>query len=215
MPPCPAPNVCWLYLIRHGATANNRARPPRLQGRRTDPELSDEGLAQAQATAELLSADPFDAVYASPLLRAMQTARAIAAPHGLSVEPIDDLMEVDVGIWEGQPWNLVEREHAEAYRLFMEDASVHPYLGGENMQTVHDRVVPAITKLLADNLGRRIAAIAHNCVNRSYLTHLLNTPLKNYRSIPQDNCGVNLIRYRDGNVRLVTVNAVGHLGEEG
>ncbi len=215
MPPCPAPNTCWLYLIRHGATANNRARPARLQGRRTDPELSDEGLAQAQATAELLSADPFDAVYSSPLLRAMQTAETIATPHGLSVEPVDDLMEVDVGVWEGQPWDVVEREYAEAYRLFMEDASVHPYYGGENMQSVHDRVVPAITKLLADNLGRRIAAIAHNCVNRSYLAHLLNLPLRDYRSIPQDNCGVNLVRYRNGKARLVTLNAMGHLGEEG
>ena len=36
MPPSPSPDTCWLYLIRHAATPNNRARPPRLQGRRTD-----------------------------------------------------------------------------------------------------------------------------------------------------------------------------------
>ena len=55
MPPCPAPDVCWLYLVRHGATANNRARPPRLQGRRTDPELSEEGHRQARQTGRALA----------------------------------------------------------------------------------------------------------------------------------------------------------------
>jgi len=211
MPPCPAPNTCWLYLIRHGATANNRARPPRLQGRRTDPALSDEGHQQARATAALLAGGQIHTVYCSPLLRARQTAEAIAQPHDLAVEVIDDLVEVDVGDWEGCRWDDIQRLHPEAYRLFKTDAGINPYLGGECLGTVQARVVPAIERLLADNLGRVIVAVAHNCVNRSYLAHLMEIPLAKYRSIPQDNCGVNLIRYRHDKTKLVTVNALGHL----
>ena len=48
---------------------------------------------------------------------------------------------------------------------------------------------------MAANLGRRVAVVAHNTVNRAYLTHLLDIPLCSYRSIPQENCGVILIRY--------------------
>ena len=59
-----------VYLIRHGATDNNRAKPPRLQGRRTDPGLSDEGLEQAKRTGRFLADVPVHAVYSSPLLRA-------------------------------------------------------------------------------------------------------------------------------------------------
>jgi len=212
--PSPAPNTCWLYLVRHAATANNRARPPRLQGRRTDPPLSDEGFQQARQTGRLLAESPLAAVYSSPLLRARQTAEAIALPHGLEVEIVDDLIEVDVGDWEGRPWDEIERNDPAAYKAFMTDASVHPYLGGENLQTVLDRAAPALERLMAANLGRLVVAVAHNVVNRSYLARLMDMPLARYRLVPQDNCGVNLLRYRDGKVKVVTLNAVFHLGRD-
>jgi len=211
--PCPAPDTCWLYLVRHAETENNRARPRRLQGRRTDPGLSEDGHRQARETAEAFARRPLDGVFSSPLLRARQTAEAIARPHGLAIELVEDLIEVDVGLWEGRAWDEIERTDPEAYRLFMADASVHPYRGGENLSTVQARVVPAIERLMCENLGRRIAAVAHNCVNRTYLAHVLGLPLADYRVIPQDNCCVNLFRWRDGRVKLVTVNAVGHLGD--
>jgi len=215
MPPSPAPDTCWLYLIRHAATDNNRARPPILQGRRTDPGLSEEGRRQARLTAQALADRPIDCVYSSPLLRARETAEAIAAPHGLEVEFDDGLIEADVGDWEGRAWDEVERTDPEAYRLFRDDAAVNPYLGGENLSTVLDRARPALERLMDANLGRTIVVVAHNVVNRSYLTHLLNTPLAKYRSIPQENCGINLIRYRRDRIRPVTINWVEHLdGEE-
>ena len=214
LPPCPAPDTCWCYLIRHGATDNNRARPPRLQGQRTDPALSDEGHQQTRETAQWLAARPLRAVYTSPLLRARQTAEPIAGPHGLTTEVVDDLIEVDVGDWEGRPWDEIEKMDPEAYRRFMADAGVNPYLGGESLDVVQARVVPAMERLMAANLGRAIVAVAHNCVNRAYLAHLLGMPLAKYRSIPQDNCGVNLLRYRDGTAKAVTINAVGHLNAE-
>ena len=214
MPPCPAPDTCWLYLVRHGATANNRARPPQLQGRRTDPGLSEEGHEQARQTGRALADLPLGAVYSSPLLRARQTADAIAGPHGVAVELVEDLIEVDVGQWEGRDWVEIEKTDPEAYRLFTTDAGVHPYLGGENLGTVQARVIPALEQLISENLGRLVVAVGHNCVNRVYVAHLLGMPLAKYRSIPQDNCGVNLLRYRDGRIKPVTINEVGHLDVE-
>jgi broad specificity phosphatase PhoE len=213
MPPCPAPDTCWLYLVRHGATENNRADPPRLQGRRTDPPLSDEGREQARRTGEFLAGCALDAVYSSPLLRARQTARAIAAPHGLAAQIVDDLIEVDVGMWEGRSWEEIQKSDAEAYRAFMTDATVNPYLGGENLQTVLARAGPALEKLMQENLGRLIAVVAHNVVNRAYLAQLMGMPLARYRSIPQDNCGVTLLRYRKARAKAVTINGVFHLSE--
>jgi len=213
MPPCPAPDTCWLYLVRHGATENNRAKPPRLQGRRTDPGLSVEGLDQARQTGRFLAACRLDAVYSSPLLRARQTAEAIAEPHGLSVQRVDELIEVDVGQWEGRAWDEIERTDPQAYRAFMTDPAAHSYLGGESIQSVRDRVVPAFQTLLADNLGRLVAVAAHNVVNRAYLADLMGISMSRYRTIPQDNCGVNLLRYRNGRVKLVAVNGVFHLND--
>ena len=203
--------MCLLYLIRHGATANNEAHPPRLQGRRADPELSPHGREQSMQTARWLAGPGLDAVYASPLLRARHTAEEIATPLGLTVELVEGLIEVDVGQWEGLAWEEIERRDPEAHRLFMTDASEHPYLGGENLSTVLSRAVPALAELMAANVGRRVAVVSHNVAIRAYLAHLLNVPLRTYRSIPQDNCGINVIRFADGKAKLVTINAVWHL----
>src|SRR5437879_1666623 len=73
-----------LYLIRHGATEANLAQPPLLQGRRHNPPLARVGIRQAEATRDFLAIRPIDCCYSSPLLRAVQTAAIVAAPHGIS-----------------------------------------------------------------------------------------------------------------------------------
>lgn len=213
MLPSPAPDTCWLYLIRHAATANNQAKPPRLQGRRTDPGISDDGRRQAEQTARFLSAATLKTVYSSPLLRAQQTADALATPHGLDVVIVDDLIEADVGIWEDRTWLEIEKNDRDAYEAFMENGAENPYLGGETIRAVLERSAPALERLLKDNLGSSIAAVAHNVVNRAWLTQLLGIPVSKYRNVPQDNCAVNLIRYRKGKVKAVTINGVFHLEE--
>lgn len=211
MPPCPAPDASWLYLIRHGATANNRARPPRLQGRRTDPGLSPEGREQARAAAALLQPVRLDAVYSSPLARALETARTIAQPHGLAVETVDELVEVDVGLWEGLTWPEIENRNPDAYRAFMCDGTVNPYLGGETIAALLHARPQRLERLMAAHPGKTIAAVAHNMVNRAWLSKLLGIQLAKYRGIPQDNCGINLLRCKRGEIKAVTVNSVFHL----
>ena len=68
-----------LYLIRHGATEANLARPARIQGRRHNPPLARLGVRQAEATRDFLAIRPIDHCYCSPLLRAVQTAAIVAA----------------------------------------------------------------------------------------------------------------------------------------
>jgi len=214
MPPCPAPDTCRLYLLRHGATDFNRAEPPRLQGRRFDLPLSEEGLEQARAAGRRLAAEPLNAVYTSPLLRARQTARAIAAPHGLTTEPVEELIEVDVGDWEGRSWEEIAQTDAEAYRLFTADASIHPYLGGENLAVVLDRVLPALERLMAENLGRLIVAVAHNVVNRVYLSHLLGMSLARAIFDQADRTVVLNDRSVAGQAKPLWINSVSHLGKD-
>ncbi|GAB6165548.1 alpha-ribazole phosphatase [Thermostilla marina] len=200
-----------MLLVRHAATANNRAKPPRLQGRRTDPALSLEGQEQASRTGRFLESLPISQVFSSPLLRARQTAEAIAGPHDLPVEVVPAITEVDVGIWEGMSWEDVEAQYPEAYRAFMSNAAEHPYLEGETMASVRERVVPAFSALAEQHRGKCIVVVAHNVVNRVYLAHLLDIPIYRYRTIPQDNCGINILRAREDRIRPVTINAVFHL----
>ena len=205
----------WMILVRHGSTANNLERPPRLQGQGLDGPLSDVGLEQAQRTGAWLADQPIAAVYSSPMLRARQTAEAIAALHGLGVETVDALTEADVGQWEGRPWTEIERDHPAEYQAFMADAGANPYLGGESLRQVRDRTRPAFERLMSGHVGQLIVVVAHNVVNRTLLADQLSLPLGAYRSIPQHNGGANLLRWRDGAFKLLTLNSVLHLGDAG
>src|SRR5262249_39964153 len=118
-----------LYLIRHAATEANLAEPPRLQGRRHNPPLARLGVRQAQATRDLLAPRPLQHCYCSPLLRAVQTASIVGAPHGLSPEPLDALTECDVGRWEGLDWQSIRYFDAESYRQFMANPAENGYPG--------------------------------------------------------------------------------------
>lgn len=200
-----------MYLVRHGATTNNLAVPPLLQGRGVDLELSDAGRQQAACAAELLSGQHLAAVYSSPLIRARETAEIIAAPHGLEVQLVHAVVEVDVGQWEGRSWKEISQTEPEPYRRFIADSANYGYLGGESMNQVRDRCVPALQALMQQHLGAEIAVSAHNVVNRVYVASLLGVPISRAREINQDNCGVNVIRYRRDEAKVLSLNSTFHL----
>jgi broad specificity phosphatase PhoE len=210
MPPTISPDSCILFMVRHGATDNNLAHPPLLQGR-ADVPLSVTGYQQAERTAELLSQQKIRRVYASPLLRARQTAEAIAKSHDLNVEIVEGITEIDVGDWEGRSWKEIAVSEPEPYRRFMADPAVNRYAGGENVTELVRRVQPAMEELLASNLGGQIVVVGHNLVNRAFLGQLIGLPLAQVRSVNQDNCGVSVVRYRGGEIKLLSLNSVFHL----
>lgn len=210
-----APDVCLLLLVRHGATANNELNPPRIQGQTSNEGLSPTGRRQAAATGSLLADFPLSAVYASPLVRASETAAAIAEPHGLPVQHVPGLIECHVGDWGGMTWPEIQATQPERYRLFQEDPATYGYAGGENLRDVVDRVRPAIDGIVQANLGRTIVAVAHNVVNRAYLASLLGIPPAEGRNVYQDNCGINLIRFKgSGAAKVLIINSALHLRAE-
>ena len=133
-----------LYLIRHGATEANLARPQRLQGRKSDPALARLGVRQAEATRDLLAIRPIDVCYCSPLLRAVQTASIVALPHGLAPAAVESLTECDIGRWEGLDWQTIRRTDKEAYQQFMARPGDQGYPDGETFADVHLRASGAI-----------------------------------------------------------------------
>jgi broad specificity phosphatase PhoE len=196
-----------LILARHGATAANLRRPYTLQGLRPDSDLAPEGVAQARAAAVALRPFPIAKVYSSPLRRAWQTARAIAAD--VAAEP--GLAEVDTGLWTGLTWGEIEARWPDECRAFHEDPEAHGYLGGENLAQLRARVLPVIDPLLARHAGQTVLIVGHGVVNRVLLAHWLGLPLRFARRLPQDNAGFNVVEAEGGTIKVRTLNQAGHL----
>ena len=207
------PNKTTLYLVRHGATAANELVPYVLQGSNVDNPLSPTGERQAAAVGEFLSAVPLAAVYCSRLTRAVQTAAAIARPHGFEPTPLDAIQEIDVGLWEGLSWNLIRERHPAEHDAFHASPGTVPYLGGESYANVLTRAEPVFAGLLKRHVGQRIAVVAHNVVNRAYLSHLLGLDINLAKNVEQTNTGVNVVEYdaAKGRAVVVTLNANFHV----
>ncbi|MBX6312882.1 MAG: histidine phosphatase family protein [Isosphaeraceae bacterium] len=207
-----------LYLIRHGATTLNQEAPYRLQGRLLDPPLAPLGRQQALRAANQLAQRPIAAVYASPLLRSRETAALVAAPHRLEPVVVPDLIEADLGRWEGLTWEQARALDPEYHDRFLAHPGTVPYPGGESFFDVQVRVTPVLAGLAAEHPDAEITVVGHNVLNRAYLAGLLGLPIDRARPLRQANGGINVIEFEGAEARVVTLNAAFHLdglGPEG
>lgn len=196
-----------LYLVRHGATPANLARPPRLQGQRSNPPLAAIGIQQAESARDFLANRPISHCYCSPMLRAIQTAEILATPHGLTPATLEEFTECDIGRWEGMDWQTVRYLEAEAYHQFMSNPAANPYPGGESFSDVYNRVAPKMEKLLRQHQGESFLVVAHHVVNRSYLASLMGLPPERVREVKLQNCGVAVVVCENDTLTVETLDA--------
>ena len=121
-----------IVFARHGQTAPNRDG---LVLGRADPELTEEGQRQAALLGAALAGEPVAVIRSSPLVRARQTAEAIAAACGMPVTVDDRLLEIDWGAWEGRPATGLAVADVERWKA---DDGTAPE--GESLESLSRRV---------------------------------------------------------------------------
>jgi ribonuclease H / adenosylcobalamin/alpha-ribazole phosphatase len=145
-------------LLRHGQTPLSAER--RFAGRGDIP-LTELGLDQAAAAAAALAErGGIDLVLTSPLLRARQTADAVAQRTGVPLAVDDDLAETDFGSWEGMSFAEVMAQCPAELAAWMADADVAPP-GGESFAAVAKRVDAALDRLLNAYQGQTVVVVSH------------------------------------------------------
>jgi probable phosphoglycerate mutase len=148
--------VTTILLARHGETDWNREG--RFQGR-ADPPLNETGRAQAAELASELKGVELAAVYSSPLRRALETAEAVAAEHGLEPVAVDALREVDVGSWQGLTRAEIEARFPEQFARWLDYDQ--GWEDGESYEGMGRRAVAVLLELAAAHEGERILAVTH------------------------------------------------------
>jgi probable phosphoglycerate mutase len=147
-----------VYLVRHGRTALNAEG--RFRGR-ANPPLDEEGAREARAAAARLSGSGLAAVYASPLLRARQTAEAVAAAAGLAVAEAPELIDIDYGEWEALTPAEAAAKDPSAFATFMDRPLEAAVPGGEAVASVAERIMRTLHALARARDGGAVAAVSH------------------------------------------------------
>lgn len=158
-PLAPDPNPRHVHLIRHGQSQANVDgifdRGPLLS------PLTALGQQQAEQVAAWAKGRPIGAIYSSPLLRAQQTAAAIAKVLGLQVQTDDLLRETDMGQWHGRHIADIAQHEQAAYAAWHRDPGLYTPPQGESIFAMADRMRLAVEKALEATDSKEIVLISH------------------------------------------------------
>lgn len=201
-----------ILLIRHGETAWNAER--RLQGH-LDIALNAEGARQAALLAAALAPEGIDHIVSSDLLRARQTAEAIAGPRGMAVGIDPALRERCYGGFEGLLYSEIAARFPLEFAAWQaRDVDGVLPLGanrGETFREFYERVISAVMAHAAAHPGKTVALVAHGgvleCAYRAALGLSLETP----RDFKVLNASVNRFVVEEGVLKLLSWGEVEHL----
>ncbi len=178
-----------LILIRHGETLWNKEG--RVQGT-SDIELSDIGTNQAGLLASSLKNQHIEAIYSSPLKRALQTAQIINEFHSLQIHAYKELMEMDQGIFEGLSFKELMNDKKDFLKKWIADPAGVKMPKGESLTELQDRAWRIVEHIISQ--GKNALVVSHNFTIAAILCRLRDISLSQFRSTCVDTASKTIVR---------------------
>lgn len=198
-----------LLLIRHGETEWNTLG--KFQGC-IDIALSEEGIKQAKLLKERLNGD-FDYIYASPLSRALETAKILAINTNKEVEIAPEIREINFGEWEGLTVNEIKEKYPEIFKVWRTDKKESRICGGDSsIYNASNRAKNCILDIVSKHKGKKIAIVAHGGIIKAGLIGLFEWDMTMYHKIAVGNTCINTVVFNEDLMpALVGLNDTNHL----
>jgi broad specificity phosphatase PhoE/HD superfamily phosphohydrolase YqeK len=194
-----------IFLLRHGETQYNAEK--RIQGQ-TQNVLNPNGKKQAQELKKFFDRIPIDAVYSSPLKRALQTASIVFPKHEIRTDA--GLREREYGILEGMKWEIARKKYPKELAEYEKTRDLR-VAGAESTEQVQERARKATQKIVKENRGKRIAIVGHGFLNKALLAALLGWPKEKLATTHQFNAAVNELVLQNRKWKLLRTNSTDHL----
>ena len=198
-----------LILTRHGHV--DGIDPERFRGR-TDLPLTELGRGQVKAVAARIAAlwTPA-AIYTSPMSRCVATGDAIAQACGVERRILDDLNDLDYGLWQWETYEAVSRAWPEQFAAWKSTPHLIRFPDGNSLQDLVARTANAVRFVLSRHAAETVVLVGHDSVNRALLLQLLDQPLSAYWRLTQAPCTLNEIDIVEGVIRVQRINDTSHL----
>lgn len=200
--------VTRFILIRHGETTWNREG--RIQGHLDSP-LNQEGIAQAQALAERLCDESFDALFSSDLGRAWHTAQYVARRTGHAVSTDPRLRERHYGVFQGMTRGQAQHIHPEDYTRYCDEGADYVIPGGESAGRCFAHNRECLEEIGERHRGATVVVVAHGGVLDGFYRHVMGLPRAGPRAFTILNASLNWFSYQNGEWRLERWGEVAHL----
>lgn len=196
-----------LLLIRHAE--NDYIRSGRLAGWTPGVHLNDDGKRQAEALGQRLAAAKFQAVYSSPLERAVETAQAVVQHHsGLNLLIEDDIGELRCGQWTGQ--SLRQLARTRLWQIVQHCPSRARFPDGESIREMQARAVGAIERIAEHHLTGKVAVVSHADVIKAMVAHYAGMPLDMFQRIVVSPASISVIGLHKMGVAILRLNDTSH-----
>lgn len=190
------------FLVRHAVTTHTGSR---LSGWTPGVHLSEDGRTQAERVAEHLANVPLKAVYASPLERALETARPIAARHGLDIRRTRGLGEVEYGKWTNRSFKVLTR--TKLWSTIMRLPSAAQFPDGESLRDVQERALDEVESIRRAHPKQAVCCVSHGDVIKLIAAHYLGIHMDLFQRIVVLPGSISVIALGDGEPRVVTLGA--------
>lgn len=203
-----------LILARHGETDWNGER--RIQGSASDVPLNAAGQRQALCAGSALRQEPVEAIYSSPMARALQTAAAIARPRGLTVAVEPALKEINAGDFEGKTVDALRKPLSE-FVLAYGQGEMPRLPGGESLDDLQRRAWPVVERLVAGRTppsgtpSGTIVVVTHYFTAFTIICKALDFPLATLRRMRIAPGSLNVLGFTERGATLLSLNDTCHL----
>ena len=192
-----------LMLIRHASPAE------KVRGRcygTLDVGLSDAGRRECDALVTALAGERLAAIVSSPATRAVATASPLAAAHGLGVEVLDGLRELDFGALEGRTYDEIAFSMPELYEQWMTAPTSVRFPGGEGYDDLRRRVQATVEACRSAYDGRLVAAVTHGGVVRALVAGVLEIPPERIFRLAVNHASVTVVEWVGGEPTVRELN---------
>jgi len=197
-----------VYVVRHGQTAWNLEEV--FRGRMDIP-LDETGKKEVHLAGKALKDETLHAIYSSPLSRSMETAENIAKFQNIEVKPLEAIIDISYGEWEGVSLAEVQKKYPDLYTLWLKEPHKVRFPNGESLEQVCVRTQNAIENLLEKHENENIALVAHRVPNKVISCALLGIDNSNFWRIQQDTASTNLFIYKEGQWLISYLNDTSYL----
>lgn len=191
-----------IMLIRHGNTDWNVEE---IFRGRADVELNEVGVKQAQLLAQYLEAVPIEAVYSSPLKRALKTAEIVAAPHHVDASPTEELIDFDYGEWQGLSRDTIKEKYNALYAEWLNNPHLVKVPEGESLDDVSRRVINFVKQVIVKHQGA-VVLVSHRVIHKVMICALLGLDNSHFWNIRLDTCGITTFVYEKNRFVLTRHN---------